>query len=204
MAAGDSITAGANTISLDALGTDADSYVGLLRNHFAGQFVVENFSEAGTGLSYLTSALPAILADDRPEVFIIAFGMNDHSNGLGYLPNFKAELVSNANQINAAGSRVIFVGFPRKNNLWENYDEAAIITFNQAIKEAAAETGSAFVDIEAMFEAAKQKKTHIELFGDNFHHPGNYGQRIYFSGILPHLLSTPLDASRVPSYVTLP
>lgn len=203
LAAGDSITGGADTVARSAFGTDADGYVGLLRDQFDGQFQVENFSLSGSGLSVLTAQLPTILANP-PSVIIIAFGMNDHSDGPSGLASFKSELLSDVNQIKAAGSRAILVGFPRKNPLWENYSLSDIMAYNDAIHQVANQTSSPFVDIQSAFEQARKVKTTIELFGDNYHHPGNYGHRIYFSKILPHLLSVPLSETQAPAYVSIP
>lgn len=202
LTAGDSITNAANTISKDAFDTDADGYVGLIRSHFDGDLTVTNFGLDNQTLAYFTSQLSSLLASNAADIYLIAFGMNDHSNN--DLAGFKSELLSDAQQIIATGKRVILVGFPRENHQWESYDELATISYNNAIQEVATATSSPFVDIQSMFERARQKKVTIELFGDNYHHPSNYGQRMYFSGILPHLLSTPLDASDVPTYVTLP
>lgn len=204
LVAGDSITNAANTISSVAFGTDADGYVGLLRTHFAGVLTVTNFGVDQQRLSYLTSQLSTLLASNAADIYAIAFGTNDKANGVAGAAAFQSELQSDVDQIVAAGKRVILIGFPRENHQWENYDEPATIAYNSAIQAVATNSAQPFVDIQAMFERARQKKTTIELIADNYHHPGNYGQRIYFSGVLPHLLSTPVQASAVPKYVTLP
>jgi lysophospholipase L1-like esterase len=202
-AAGDSITASANTISRQNYGNDSDGYVGLLRKFFREKASVTNFSLSGSSITYLKAALPTILLTP-PDVIIIAFGMNDHSNGMSMLDSFKSDLTSVINDIQAAGSRAILVGFFRENAAWENHNLTEILAYNQGIHDVAAATGSPFVDIDAAWEAAKATKTDTELMGDNFHHPSNFGQRIWFSKILPYLLTTPVSSADVPDYVIIP
>ncbi|MGY3610236.1 MULTISPECIES: hypothetical protein [unclassified Bradyrhizobium] len=50
----------------------------------------------------------------------------------------------------------------------------------------------------------RTRKQSIDFYGDDHHHPGNFGQRIYFSKILPYLLTTPMSSADVPEYVVLP
>ncbi len=199
LAAGDSITSAAHTIAREMRSTDEDNYVGLLRDQFNRDFAVRNFSLSGSSIPLLINELPTIL-QDPPSVIIIAFGMNDHSGG--DLPGFKANLTSAVQDIHAAGSQAILVGFFRKNPEWEKYSLPDVLAFNQAIQDVATAAGSPFVDIDQAFLNARAAgKTLTELLGDNYHHPSNYGQRIYFSRILPHLLTEPRSSSDVPAYL---
>ena len=88
---GDSIAAGAHTIANYFLGTDADTYCGLLRSHLGATAEVLNPSVPGGTLASVLPMLPGLLAA-RPQTLVLAFGMNDHVAGAAALPDFEATL----------------------------------------------------------------------------------------------------------------
>lgn len=187
MTAGDSITGGAHTIAREHFDSDADGYVGLLRSQLAGQLSVENFSFNGSSIGTLTNELPTILSDP-PDVLLVAFGQNDHASGPAGLASFEAALNDIADDAQAAGVYVVFVGFMPKNPMWSGFSQANADAYNAAIENVAASHGAPFVDIAEAWRQARLHKSHIELTGDNHHHPNNYGARVWFSAILPHLI----------------
>jgi lysophospholipase L1-like esterase len=203
--AADGIGLAANTISLDAFKTDADGFIGLIRKYFKMQVSVGSFTVVGSSLTVLQQQLPTILADP-PGLLIIAFGMNDHSelNQPTDLNTFQAKLTQVVSDTLDAGTKVIIVGFPAENPLWENFSLERTLAYNGVEARVAEKFGVPFVDIYAAFEQVKMKKELVDFFGDNYHHPGNFGQRIYFSNILPFLLTTPISSADVPEFVVLP
>ncbi|MBT56191.1 MAG: hypothetical protein CMF72_22670 [Mameliella sp.] len=199
--AGDSITGGAHTVSRENFDSDADGYVGIIRNHFRNVFDVTNFSFNGSSIGQLTTGLPAILAGG-PSALTVAFGQNDHVAGLGApLVSFEDALTDIVDDAQAAGVYVVLLGFMPKNPLWENYNATSAAAYNQAIADVATATGAAFVDIEAAWAAVRADKTHMELTGDNHHHPNNYGSRLYASALLPFLNSQTIYTNELPWFV---
>lgn len=76
--------------------------------------------------------------------------------------------------------------------------------YNLAIQRVAIRTKVPFIDVAEAFNRSSPQKMLIEsLTGDFMHHPNNYGHRIYFSLLLPHVLDKAVKASSIPAYVNL-
>jgi len=202
---GDSVAGGTDTISSSVRSSTDDSWIGLISKYFNTKFAIQGLGINGASITSLLTILPSVLSDP-PGLFIIAFGMNDHSemNQPTDVNNFKDKLRSVIDQCQAAGVPVLVVGFPAENPDWENFSLERTLLYNQAEQDVAAEKGVPFVDVYSPFEQVKTRKELIDFFGDNYHHPGNFGQRIYFSKMLPYLLSTPVSSADVPEFVVVP
>lgn len=201
--AGDSITGAAHTISREFASSDGDGYVGLIRKQFVRQFSVDNFSIDGSSIGQLTTSLPGLLATN-PSMITVAFGQNDHVGGMANIASFEDALNDIVDDCQSAGVRNALIGFMPKNPLWENYSLDDCIAYNDAIEGVATAQGVPFVDIYARWEAVKALKSHLEMTGDNHHHPNNFGSRVYFSAILPYLLTGSVSSADVPGYVVIP
>lgn len=200
---GDSIAAGAHTIANYYFGTDADSYCGLLRTHLATGAEVLNPSVPGGTLAAAQASLPALMAA-RPQVIVLAFGMNDHLGGGAALPDFEAMLTSTVRDAKAANIQVILVGFFQQNTRWVLEDPTQTLAYNQAIARVAALAGMPFIDIRSAFDRTAPNGNPIEArTGDFMHHPNNFGHRVYFSMLLPYFLAAPVMASTVPNFIDL-
>lgn len=200
---GDSIAAGAHTIANYFLGTDADTYCGLLRSHLGATAEVLNPSVPGGTLASVLPTLPGLLAA-RPQTLVLAFGMNDHVAGAAALPDFEATLADTVQLAQAVGVRVILVGFIQQNTRWVREDPAQTLAYNQAIARVAGQRGVAFIDIRAAFDRSAPDGNSIESrTGDFMHHPNSFGHRVYFSLLLPHFLAAPVLASTLPGFVDL-
>lgn len=198
MCVGDSITAGADTISSFYSNSDADSFCGLLRSYTGAH--VDNFSVVGGTLAAALPGLSGNLSSSTPEVVILAFGMNDHTAGAAGLSAFSAALDTAINAIKQTGADVILVGFLQQNKLWVLEDPTQTAAYNQAIADVASEHGLPFVDPRPRFGDGDLPSIE-RLTADFMHHPNEYGQRLYFSLLLPYFLSQPVMASSVEAYV---
>lgn len=203
LAAGDSITLGAHTPAQELFGSDADSYVGMLRSYFSGIATVDGFSTSGSTLSMLTSAIDGILAaSNKPQILLIAYGMNDHTAGVSGVSAFQSAIDSIVTKCLAASCRPILIGFFKKNEKWRLIDPAAVTAYNNALATVASNRSVPFVNISSAWdEMGTHKNRMLDMTGDNFHHPNVYGQRLYFSKILPNMLSTPVSSASVPNYI---
>ena len=200
---GDSIAAGAHTIASFFSNSDADSWCGLLRKHLGAAAQVLNPSVAGGTLASVLPDLPALTAN-RPQLVVLAFGMNDHTQGAAGLDAFEADLTSAVRSLQTAGSRVILLGFFQQNTRWVREDTAQTAAYNAVIARVALRQAVPFVDVRKAFERSAPDSNVIEArTGDFMHHPNNYGHRVYFSLLLPHVLAAPVWASEVPDAVDL-
>lgn len=201
---GDSISAGAHTISSYFKNEDSDSYCGLLRTFLGSSAQVSNPSVPGGTLKQVLPILPDIIKS-QPDLLIIEFGMNDHvfsaSQGLG---TFESDLENSVRSALDAGIKVILFGFFQQNARWELEDPIMTEAYNLAIQRVAIRTKAPFIDVAEAFNRSSPQKMLIEsLTGDFMHHPNNYGHRIYFSLLLPHVLDKAVKASSIPAYVNL-
>lgn len=201
---GDSISAGAHTIASYFNNEDSDSYCGLLRTFLGSTAQVSNPSILGGTLKQAISIFPAII-ESKPDLLIIEFGMNDHvffaSDGL---MAFELDLEKSVRSALDSGIKVILMGFFQQNAEWELEDPLMTKIYNQAIMNVANRMQVPFIDIEKFFTRSAPSERMIEfLTGDFMHHPNNYGHRIYFSLLLPHILENPVKASSIPAYVNL-
>ncbi len=195
---GDSITAGAHTVQNFYFNNDSQSWCALLRKQLG--ISGENQGVPGTGIGADIDKLTA----DNPDVVLIAFGMNDHSAGEAFLPSFKSQLDAAVKTVKSKGLSAILVGFFQRNRLYDQERAEYTAAYNEAIRAVATDNGVPFVDIAPVFQkAAVGAEPFYHLTADFLHHPNIYGQRLYFSAIVPHLLSANTQASDMPDYVIL-
>ncbi|MEM6474694.1 MAG: SGNH/GDSL hydrolase family protein [Pseudomonadota bacterium] len=201
---GDSIGAGAHTVANYYEETDEQSWCGLLRKSLAPNTKVENHSVGGATLPMIDQ-LYREQEGNSADVVIFAAGMNDHVVQPETLDEFETRLNSLTKSAQERGSKVILVGFFQQNPLWVQEVPADTQAYNAAIKRVALDLNVPFVDIaEAFTLASPTHEPYYHLTGDYMHHPNNYGQRIYYSLLLPFFLTEPQSADRFAAYVQGP
>lgn len=198
---GDSITAGAQTIGEQVYGDDRDSYCGLLRRHLGASFVVQNSSVVGGVLETFRANLDTYLVDP-PQAVVIGFGMNDHLAGSQGLAEFTQSLDEVVARLRDRQVRVILLGFFQQNRLWTREAPEQTVAYNHAIQSVAAERQVPFVDVyEAFHGIATERDLVDHLTADFMHHPNNYGQRVYFSLLVPHFMAEDAMASHIDGFI---
>jgi lysophospholipase L1-like esterase len=198
---GDSIAAGAHTVASHYRDIDDESWCGLLRRHLSADSVVINRSVLGGVLQPVWEDLDSYLSD-QPDTVILAFGMNDHVAGSSALPGFSRMLEEVVARLRSQNIDVILVGFFQQNALWLQEDRAMTLAYNDAIRSVAAAHGVPFIDVyEAFTRISVGSDAYYHLTADFMHHPNNYGQRVYFSLLLPYFLTSDVMASAIPDYV---
>lgn len=198
---GDSIAAGAHTISSYYQNEDTESWCGLLRTHVGQEGVVVNRSVPGGALQPVWADLDAYVAD-QPDTVILAFGMNDHVAGVSALPDFLRMLDDVVATLLSRNMDVILVGFFQQNPLWLQEDPSMTVSYNDAIRSVASARGVPFIDAYAAFQrVAAGSESYHHLTADFMHHPNNYGQRVYFSLLVPYFLRQDVMASAITGYV---
>ncbi len=195
---GDSITAGAHTIQRHYFDNDSQTWCALLRRQLG--IPGDNQGVPGTSIG---ADIDAIISDN-PDVVILAFGMNDHTAGAANLPMFRQLLDRAVRSVLARNASPILVGFFQRNTLFELEDRQQTIAYNDAIRDVASAHNVPFVDIAPSFvKAAVGTEPFYHLTADFLHHPNIYGQRLYFSALLPYVLASDTKASLIPDYVVL-
>lgn len=199
---GDSIAAGAHTVAQFYSGNDSQSWCGLIRKFLGPAATVENVSVPGAVVGGVLGQLDDLVAR-RADTVVIAYGMNDHTSGAAEPAQFRTDLDTVVGRLKAEGARVILVGFFQRNPLYALEDPARTAAFNEAIRLVAQGRGVPFVDVQAAFPKAAPAgaESFTHLTADFLHHPNIYGQRIYFSLIVPHFLKRDMWASEIEDYV---
>ena len=198
---GDSITAGAQTIGEQAYGDDRDSYCGLLRRYLGAGFLVKNSSVVGGVLETFRANLDAYLVDP-PQAVIIGFGMNDHLVGSQGLAEFTQSLSEVVARLRAHQVRVILMGFFQQNKLWTREAPVETVAYNHAIQSVAAECQVPFVDVYEVFQGIATERDLVDhLTADFMHHPNNYGQRVYFSLLVPYFMAEDAMVSSIDGFI---
>jgi lysophospholipase L1-like esterase len=197
---GDSIAAGAHTIaSYYRDEADDDSWCGLLRRNLPD---ISFDNQARGGVSVGTVLEQVTRSPAKPEVVIIAFGMNDHNAGPKGLQTFAITLADTVARLKTRGLRVMLVGFFQQNPLWLGENPVDTRSYNEAIRTVARRQAVPFIDVRPAFDRLSRDAPPGQQFTADFmHHPNLYGQRIYFSLILPYFLRSDRPASEISDYI---
>ena len=124
--------------------------------------------------------LQAKVLDQRPDLVLIGFGMNDHNRGGVPIPQFEANLKELISRIRAANGAevVLFSAFP-PNPKWK-FGSHRMEQYAAATERVARETGAAFADVFHNWQAIANRKQPEDLLGNNINHPNDFGHWLYF------------------------
>ena len=191
---GTSITSGAHTLEKFYFDSDKQSYIYLLANAinkiYKNDVSVKNYSQGGSSVSDAFNLLPTML-EDKNDIIVIEFGMNDHigSNWSANISSFEDKLGTLIDKFQQSGTNVIIVGFFQQNQNWDLEFEGSTFIFNQVLSNLAKKYNCYFADINGEFSKYSQKKINEDLCGDFMHHPTSFGHLLYYKTLIPVFLS---------------
>lgn len=118
--------------------------------------------------------------EERPDLVLIGFGMNDHNVGGVPVPQFEQNLKEMVARIrNATGAEVVlFSAFP-PNPKWK-YGTHRMADYAVATDRVAREEGCAYADVYRNWQALAARKKPEDLLGNNINHPNDFGHWVYF------------------------
>ena len=202
---GDSITHAADTVAFFFRDSADDGWCAHLSQFMAERGTVTLPAEK---FGFLRDVAPTVIDSLSPDIdtVILAFGMNDQLAGEDGQPAFRDLLRTTVRDLRKSGRNVILVGFFQQNKLWDLEQPADTLLYNETIEVVASSQGVPFVDMyTAMREAAPASQPVFEhVTGDFLHHPNNYGQKIYFSQIVPYFLRGNTRSDKIPNYIPGP
>jgi acyl-CoA thioesterase-1 len=179
VAFGDSITAGGDATRPELIFWNrwADH---LRARHPQARVTAVNGTTGGDSTVQGLARLQAKVLDQRPDLVLIGFGMNDHNKGWVPVPQFEANLKELIARIRAAnGAEVIlFSAFP-PNPKWK-FGSHRMEHYAAATERVAKETGCAFADVFTNWQALAARKKPEDLLGNNINHPNDFGHWVYF------------------------
>jgi acyl-CoA thioesterase I len=121
----------------------------------------------------------------KPDLVLIAFGMNDHNReGFGVpLDSFTENLRTMIDRIRkATGAEIILVSAFPPNPKW-HFGSHNMEVYANATAAVAVEKRCAFADVYRLWMQFSAKKKPEDLLANNINHPNDFGHWIYFQAL---------------------
>lgn len=185
---GDSISAGAN--ASNRLPPHMPSYSVLLARQleltYGGKFELMNVSVGGATTDGGLKSIPAV-ADARPDLVIIAYGMNDVAgrNARRYGQNVSKMI--QAVRERAPDADFILVATSLANPEWNHTPADEFPRYRAALADLCG-PGVALADVTAVWEELLKRKRYHDLTGNGVNHPNDFGHRLYAQALLAILV----------------
>lgn len=191
---GDSISFGWDASALTKLPPHQPPYVGLvargLEDACAAKVELANFAVAGW-VSAQGLAEANKIAEARPDLAIVAFGMNDSRTNDA--PGFAANVRGIVERIRARSPacEFVLVAPMLRNPEWHRPTSMDIFpALRDELVGIAKELGPSAVlaDLTAIWTQLLRRKSYHDLSGNGINHPNDFGHRIYAEVVLALLL----------------
>lgn len=184
---GDSISTGANASGVVAAPPGQMGYPDLvvdgLRARFGGPVTLVNLSVGGMNAPWGVEQMAAAVGEE-PDLFLIAFGMNDASGK--YSPSkYRKDTARMADVMRAArpGCDVICVATMIANHTWQYAAPELYPAYRDELLKLR-EPGLAVADVTAVWSWIVERKKFLDLAGNGVNHPNDFGHRLYADVIL--------------------
>jgi acyl-CoA thioesterase I len=176
---GDSITAGGEASSVD-LQYGPRWVAESLRKRFPkAEITYENGATGGDATPQGLARLEEKVLTRKPDLVLVAFGMNDHNVGSTPLPAFEQNLKAIVTRIRErTGADVIFLSTFPPHPDW-HYGSHQMEKYADATKRAAAELQAPYADVYGVWQQVLKRKDPASLLGNNINHPNDYGHWLY-------------------------
>jgi acyl-CoA thioesterase-1 len=190
---GDSISEGYNASGFTKGAPFMPAYPGLvaaqLEQTYGSKVTMHNHAIAGWSSAQGVKDLDNLLKR-RPDLVIIAYGMNDVG---GRNPEaYKANIATMIRRIKAEApaTEIVLVSTMLGNSEWVHTPPEMFPRYRDALASLQAD-GVVMTDVTAIWETLSKRKRHFDLTGNGVNHPNDYGHRVYAQAILA-LLVEPL------------
>lgn len=184
---GDSISYGANAsglyLSVPFAPTWGDFVAQELRKYYNAPITFYNRALGGMTSQWGKDNAESLVCPDKPDLVIIAFGMNDRMKKEEFAGNISAiiESVRKANP----DAEFILVGSMQANPLWRDFPMHK--EYAKALESM--ETAKiAYADVGGVHERLLKSKRFIDMTGNNVNHPNDFLIRAYAQTILQKLI----------------
>jgi acyl-CoA thioesterase-1 len=191
---GDSISVGANASAFIQEKPFAAAYPQLVARGLealgASKVTLMNLSVGGKTSSWGVTRIPEVVAD-RPDLLLIAFGMNDALR-VDAVGNSPQQYANNLREMVAAARRalpdceIILVASMIGNPDWDLLDQARFPAFRGELLQLAG-PGVAVADVTSFWADVLKRKSFADMTGNGLNHPNDFGHQIYSQVILQAL-----------------
>lgn len=194
MLCGDSISAGANASLMTKAPPGCPAYGELtalaLEHHFGSKVAFTNYAVGGwTSGNGLQQAKDNGIGKAKPDLVIIAFGMNDvfQRNAAAYQENIRG--IMETVRADAPDAEFILVATMLGNAEWGMPVEQFPL-YRDALAKLCG-PGVALADMTSMWEALLKRKTFYDLTGNGVNHPNDFGHCVYAQVLLALMVEAP-------------
>ena len=178
---GDSISTGCNASGWAKVAPHQPPYQDLLVLHleaaYGAEVKLENFAVGGTNTDWGVANIGKV-ADAKPDLVILAFGMNDSSGrpAKDYQANIQ-KMIDAARKGNQ-DVEIVLVATMLGNKDWVALKQDLFPQYRDALAELC-EPGVALADMTSLWAELLKEKQDWDLTGNGVNHPNDFGHRIY-------------------------
>ena len=163
------------------------AYVGLLeeglRARFAADLTIKNISEGGQDTTWGVKMAPKV-ADENPDLVLIAFGMNDVGRAIpaaAYAQNIQ-NMIDIIRQ-KRPDTEFLLVTTMIGNAEWAQLTSPLFMEYRDALTRMTG-PGIAIADVTSVWADVLKSKKFLDFTGNGLNHPNDFGYRIYAQVIL--------------------
>lgn len=194
---GDSITYGLNSSGIINVSPFMPAWpnvtVEALNTIYGQNITIHNLGICGTTASWCETQMSGYVLPTRPDLLVIAFGMNDGCAGIG--PDAFVQSLSNlisAARRSIPDCEILLIStmlpnpeIPEVNKTQKQYEQAMLEL---------EEEGIAVVQFTSFHESLLQYKNYRDMSGDNLVHTNDFLARMYAQAVLAALIEKPIAA----------
>lgn len=196
---GDSISTGCNASGWANCSPHQPPYQDLLLEHlkqtYSPDITLTNLAVGGTSTPWGLTRIPDVVAA-RPDLVILAFGMNDSSGRSA--EEYKSSTLAMIKAVREVQPQAefILVATMLGNRDWVTLKHELFPQYRTALQELT-EPGIALADMTSIWTEMLNRKQDWDLTGNGVNHPNDFGHRVY-AQVLTTLLVPPQAAAAVP------
>jgi acyl-CoA thioesterase-1 len=181
---GDSITVGGNASKLSNVPPFMPPYPDLviqnLKRAYKSDITFKNLSVGGMTAVWGLQNI-AQVATEKPDLVVLAWGMNDSSGGAGRpTHDFIADIQGQIDAVRKLQPNAEFIlvssMLPNAECNWAN--PQVILAYRDALKKLTG-PGIALADLSSVWEVILKSKTYLDFTGNGVNHPNDFGHRLY-------------------------
>ncbi|GDY14013.1 hypothetical protein LBMAG53_28910 [Planctomycetota bacterium] len=191
---GDSISAGYNASEFVQAEPYQPPYGELLIQHlqssYRSKITFANPSVSGQTSGWGVNNI-APIASAKPDLVILAWGMNDGCGGCPaahFVANLTAQIAA-VQQVNPF-AEFILVSSMLPNRDWASANPDLVLRYRDAVLKLAGQ-GIAVADLTSVWETMLKTKDYLDFTGNGVNHPNDFGHRIYAQIISALLIREP-------------